>query len=240
MAKFLSTICALAIIGAGTTLQLSAVSELEAVEERTADVGGELWTPPAWLDVPSRGSHNLVFSIGHSAGEWKITRIGEQIKDLSVETQAVYGRMAYAFSLPIWGMFQYNLGTTLGYRQEYSGDTDILSHVESVQLPGFHLGLLLNSTLFRLEFAYETYLDWIREFSVKDEQRDVDISVTLRCFYDYSVNFDYFYSRRWGVRLEWHQRKLLYTPPRSAEGQVVDSDFFRRDRWLGLGSVANF
>lgn len=232
------TICfVLALSGLTETLRGQGLSEDGVIPEAPVfqERGGE-----GWILMPTRWDHNIGITFGMSRGTWELEGL-DPVRGQQFPSQAFLGKVQYTFHLPIVGNLGYVLGSSLGYYLEEGRYHDELHRVSSIHFPGIHLGLVLNVTPgLRVEGAFETYLERIDELALDTKEGRKKISMTMRPDYDLMLSMDMFYSLHWGVRVEWHKRRVSNTPPRESEGQIVDSLIRKKDNWIAVGFIFHF
>lgn len=192
------------------------------------------------LFLPTRWDHNFALTFGISRGTWEIERF-DPVRGKRFPSQAILSKLQYSFHLPITGHFGYSLGSSFGYYWEERTFNDTLHRVSSVHLPGIHVGFVTNLTPgLRVEGAFETYLERLEALAIDSDEGRKKISITMRPDYDFILALDVFHSLNWGVRVEWHTRRVSHTPPKESEGQVVNALIRKKDAWIALGFIFHF
>ena len=188
--------------------------------------------------------HNFALLIGRAWGQ-SIVDQTRPIQRREFRSEAVYTKFQYCFHLPLYRGFGYVLGTSFGYYlEQVVEDERTFRRVKSYHFPGIHLGLVYNfSPTFRVLGGLETYLERIDKLTIlsKDQATGTEVennlSLTLLPNFDWILASDVFYSGGWGIRLEWHTRRVISTPPSASGGQVVGANLTKRDTWIGLGLI---
>jgi len=187
-----------------------------------------------------RREHNFAFSIGASSGTWRVKHLGT-LDNQNFDNSGLYAKFQYSFHLPIYGGFGYLLGSSVGYHYETADRRQAFRPVSATQFPGILAGLVMNFTpVLRWSVAIDAYLERLDGLADRDGiGDDPTISITATT-YDFGTFFDIFYNLNWGLRLEAHQRRLIYTHPHMHSGDQdfpVDASLKKDDQWMGLGLV---
>lgn len=183
-----------------------------------------------------RREHNMALSLGITSGRWQINKLGS-MEGRSSSEQGVYTRCEYSFHLPLVAGFGYMLGSPFGYHYVNQREAHWRS-VSAVMFPGMLAGLVANfNPVLRLGIMASAWLE--RHEGI--EERDVsppatNIFVTLES-YDLSAFVDVFVRLGWALRIEAHDRQLIYARPHDAENYEVNAKIEKRDRWYGVGTV---
>lgn len=210
-------------------------SEVEE-EFQERDLGGDLFKTNKW-------DHNFALVFGMARGTWVIDEMGP-IEGKEFDTRAFFTKFQYSFHLPLYGDLGYVIGSSVGFYWDRSLDESGFKQSTSIHLPGIHFGLVYNfSPFFRIQGGVETYLERVDNLTIvsknqatgEDEERRV--SITMRPNFDWIASADAFYSGNWGLRLEWHLRRVISTPPSSSDGQVIGARLTKKDTWIGLGLI---
>lgn len=186
--------------------------------------------------------HNFAFTLGEARGAWNIDQFGP-IQGKNFDSQAYFAKFQYTFHLPLAGSLGYTIGSSSGYYWERSRSQSFHS-VSSLHFPGIHVGFVYSFTSFlRAEVAFESYLERLEKLQasamsgVEEDHDPYQISITMRPHYDWILLSDFFYSESWGMRVEWHMRKIDVNPPSESTGQIIGARLTKRDTWIGLGLV---
>lgn len=192
-----------------------------------------------------RREHHFTWVAGYSDSTWEVYRLGS-LEDRKFHRDGIYGKFQYSFHLPIHDGFGYALGSSFGSmiesrRNKAAAADDDFKSVPSIMFPGVLAGLVMNfSPAWRFGVFGEVYLerfDGLREQDEVDE--DTEIHITTESF-DGSIALDWFMALKWAIRLEGHQRRLLYVRPQAPEGKPVDANIKKREQWYGAGLVYHF
>lgn len=188
--------------------------------------------------------HNFALVIGKAWGKSVVEKTGP-IQRREFQSEAFFSKFQYTFHLPLYKGFGYVLGTSFGYSLEQVMQDDKTFHrVKSYHFPGVHLGLVYNfSPNFRVLGGVETYMERIDKLTIISENKGTGskdenaLSLTLIPNFDWILATDLFYSGSWGLRLEWHIRRVISIPPSASEEKVVGANLTKRDTWIGLGLI---
>lgn len=231
---------AIPMVGAPPVLAEDVPSDPFVMEEEDPflkrEVSGGLFNSNRW-------DNNFAFTFGMAQGNWLVEQLGE-VDGLGYETKAYFIKGQYSFHLPLWGNFGYVLGSSFGYYWERSVDGKQFHKASSIHFPGVHLGLVYSfAPSFRIFGGVETYLERLDDYSVTTQNPTTNeyerrkVSLTMRPNFDWILGADIFFSRGWGLRLEWHKRRVISSPPSGSEGQVIGTRLTKKDTWIGLGVI---
>lgn len=191
----------------------------------------------------NRWDHNFALSFGMAKGSWTIEQMGP-VQGLDFDSRAYFSKFQYSFHLPLHKNLGYVLGSSFGYYWEKRLDNAQFHRVSAIHFPGIHLGLVYNFTsYFRILGGVETYLERLDDITVTTtnstthQQEKRSVSLTMRPNFDWILASDIFYHGSWGLRVEWHNRRVISTPPSKSEGEVVGARLVKRDTWIGLGLI---
>jgi hypothetical protein len=203
--------------------------------ERAGLDGGDL--------MSNRWDHNFTFTIGMAQGSWVVDQFGP-VSDRTFKSRAVVSKFQYTFHLPLYRNLGYVLGSSFGYYWERKLNETELHRVSAIHFPGIHFGLVYSFTpYFRVLGGVETYLERVDDLAIVSKNtgsgktEESEVSLTMRPNFDWILASDFFYSGTWGVRLEWHYRRVISTPPTDSPGQVVGTRLTKKDTWIGLGLI---
>lgn len=183
-----------------------------------------------------RREHNFSIMSGVTRGHWKVQRF-QDLKDRTFPANGILTRFQYTFHLPLLGGFGYMLGSGGGYHYESPNTRGEFRPVSAWQFPGIILGLVNNfNSIIRLSTTAEAYLE--RHEGLKTKQKTIFITSNV---FDFGAALDIFYDLSFALRLEYHQRELLYEKPfipdDSVESFEVDAKLGKKDTVWGLGMV---
>ncbi len=190
----------------------------------------------------NKWDHNFTCTFGMAKGSWFIDQFGP-ISQKHYDSEAFFGKFQYSFHLPLLKNLGYVLGSSFGYYWERQSDQDDFHRVSAIHFPGVHLGMVYNFTpYFRILGGVETYIERLDDLAIRSidtngKQLDRKISLTMRPNFDWIFAADAFYSGSWGLRLEWHIRRVINTPPAVSNGQVIGAQLTKKDTWVGLGLI---
>lgn len=87
----------------------------------------------------------------------------------------------------------------------------------------------------------EVYLERMENLAGSQGGDPLNLDANLFCLVDVAMAIDYFFSLRFGLRLEAHYRKLFYSSPDNAKSSDLPEGarFEKEDRWIGLGLVSH-
>lgn len=184
-----------------------------------------------------RREHNFALSTGVSSGTWKVSHFGT-LNDRTFDNSGVYAKFQYSYHIQIYEGFGYMLGSSTGYHYESADRRSVFRPVDATQFPSVLAGLVFNfSPMLRILAAGEAYLE--RHVGIEEHDGDGEdpkIAVTLTA-YEASAAIDVFYELAWALRLEAHQRRLIYKEPLHSEGFPLEAKLTKEDQWLGLALV---
>ncbi len=183
-----------------------------------------------------RREHNFAIMSGVTRGTWYVQRFNT-ITDRTFPAHGVLSRFQYTFHLPLVGGFGYMLGSGVGYHYESPNTRGEFRPVSAWQFPGIVLGLVNNfNSVLRLSTTAEAYLE--RHEGLKTRQKAIFVTSNV---FDFGAALDIFYDLSFALRLEFHQRELLYDKPNlpsdSIETFDVDARLGKKDQVWGLGMV---
>jgi hypothetical protein len=192
----------------------------------------------------NKWDHNLACIVGMAKGSWVLDELGPVVGQ-QFKSEAYVSKCQYSFHLPLYKGLGYVLGSSFGYYWERRMEDEKTFHrVSSIHFPGIHLGLVYNfSPYFRVEGGMETYLERLDELTivstnqVSGESEERRVSLTMRPNFDWVIASDFFYSGNWGLRVEWHLRRVISVPPSASEGQAIGAKLTKKDAWLGVGLI---
>ena len=191
----------------------------------------------------NRWDHNFAFTFGMAKGSWRVEQL-DNLDGVEFESRASFVKAQYSFHLPLWKDLGYVLGSSFGYYWEKRMDDAQFHRVSSIHFPGIHLGLVYSfAPSFRILGGVETYLERLDDIAVSthnpvsDQDQERKVSITMRPNFDWILASDVFFTRSWGLRLEWHSRKVISSPPSGSFGQVVGARLTKKDTWIGLGVI---
>jgi hypothetical protein len=183
-----------------------------------------------------RREHNFALVSGISRGVWRISRF-KDLKDEKFPSNGFYGRFQYSFHLPIYQSFGYLLGSGAGFIYESSRINSEFRPVSAWQYPGVLLGLVYNySSVIRLATTAEAYLE--RHEGLRTQKTSIHVTSNV---FDFGVSLDIFYDLTMALRIEYHERELLYEKPfipqETAEIFDVDARIGKKDKTIAAGLV---
>jgi hypothetical protein len=191
-----------------------------------------------------RRDHHFALIAGGSQGFWRVSRLGT-IHDKSFASRSIVTRAQYSFHLPLYRGFGYLLGSTSGYEYEIVPAKAVFLPASAYQFPTLLFGLVYNftpgvRTAIGMDYGISRMEDVAERDSISGRvdglPDDPTISVTLSTV-DIGWTGDYFVSLNWALRLEGHLRLTKYAQPKKLNGQALDADFRKNDKWLGAGLV---
>ena len=184
-----------------------------------------------------RRHHNFAYTLGATAGHWKIMRFGTLgVNELS--SNGLYGLFQYSFHLPIRLGFGYYLGSSVGYQYEGAHSNQAFHPTSAVMFPSLTAGIVANiSPVVRFSVGLDSQLTRYDGLSENDETLpNPKVSVTMRAA-DLGAYLDIFLNLKWGLRLELRARQTKFNRPLSSEGTAVDVSLEKTDTWFGLGLI---
>jgi hypothetical protein len=189
-----------------------------------------------------RMDHNFALVVGAGVGNWAVPRFGT-IREKSFPAKTVNFRAQYSFHLPIYRGFGYFLGSTSAYDYPVTTEPTSFYPAPVIQYPTLLVGLVYNFTPgFRGLVSFDYGIARIEDMAERDGRSgrvdgladDPTISATLETF-DGGIAADFFVRLNWAVRAEIHRRFIRHAKPKKLANQPIDADFYRDDRWVGLG-----
>lgn len=187
-----------------------------------------------------RKEHHFSLSMGSGQGRWKVGHFGD-LHDDSLSASSLWVTSQYSFHIQLWDGFGYFLGSSIGFSYEKTS-SEQFDTKPSWHLPGLSLGLVYNqSPVVRYLVFQEVYLERMENLSGFQGDEHLSLDANLFCLVDVAVAMDYFFSLRFGLRLEAHYRKVFYSSPDNAEGGNLPEGarFEKVDQWVGLGLVSH-
>jgi hypothetical protein len=186
-----------------------------------------------------RSGHNFSFFLQSEQGNWEFKRpaLGESFNSKDSRNGVI---VEYSYQIQTYKKIGFELGSSFGqFVSTKQSSLDRINFPRMSRLPGVKGGGVWNLDAWhRLSASGEYGLENYDGASFLGDGKTYDSAFTMT-FINLQVQYDYFYSTRWGVSLGFSSKTSTFQKPKSISSgleSLLDAEFSYRSKSILLGT----